>query len=511
NEVCELNFAGNSSVLFPEEKSFISHYEQCYLDTILTAISEDRYCSLPALVTSVDGIKVGITETGQSNYPGMFLKGTGSNSLRAIFPAVPLKTEQVNSTNEKIIEEANYIAKVNTPFALPWRCLLIARKDAELIENNIPFLLAEKCVLDDTGWIKAGKAAWEWYSVRNIYGVDFKSGINTDTYKYYIDFASANGIEYIVMDGGWSDNININQPIPSVKIKEIINYGKKKNVGVILWMFWYALLNDLNGYLDDYADWGAAGIKVDFMQRADQLMVNYYEQIASAAAKRKLLVDFHGAFKPNGLQRKYPNVLNFEGVNGGEKNKFNHKITPMHNVTLPFTRMLAGPMDYTPGAMKNETSKGFCVNYTIPMSQGTRCHQAGMYIMYESPLQTLCDNASHYLAEPKFTRFISQIPTTWDETIALSGKVKEYVVVARRNGDKWYIGGMTNWATRDMDLTLDFLDDGEWEIEFVADGINADRYPSDYKLSKEILKSKILKFSMASGGGYAAILKKADQ
>jgi alpha-glucosidase len=508
DEVCEFNFTRGCSVLFPEEKSFHSGYEHLYTDTLLAAIGEKQFCSLPALVSSADGVKIGITETGQSDYPGMFLKGTGKDALKAIFPKFPLKIEKLTYKSEKITETAPYIAKTSGSRALPWRCLMLAREDKQLIENNLPFVLAEKNVLEDVSWIKPGKVAWEWWSASNVFGVSFKSGINTETYKYYIDFASKYGLEYILMDGGWSDRIQLDKPSEGVDVEEIIRYGKEKKVGVILWMTEMSLINNLEKYLNKFVEWGAAGIKVDFLERADQLMVRYCEEIAAAAAKHKMLVDFHGVFKTNGLQRKYPNVLSFEGVYGGEMNKVSNKVTPGHNVTIPFTRMLAGPMDYTPGAMRNETAKGFCVNWNIPMSQGTRCHQAAMFIVYEAPLQMLCDNASLYQREPEYTRFIAQIPATWDETIALAGKVKEYLIVARKNGDNWYIGGMTNETARETEVDLGFLAEGNWKIEYVADGVNADRYPSDYVLNKEEMVNKMLKISMAPGGGYAAILKK---
>lgn len=510
DEVCRLNFVKGCSVLFPEEKSFNSGYERLYTDTLLAAISEKQFCSLPALVTTADGIKAGITETGQSDYPGMFLQGTGSDALKAIFPKVPLKIENLTYKSEKIIENAPYIAKTSGSKVLPWRCLMFAREDKQLIENNLPYILAEKNVLEDVSWIKPGKVAWEWWSASNVFGVNFKSGINTETYKYYIDFAAKYGIEYIIMDGGWSDRVQLDKPSEGVDVKEIIRYGKEKGVGVILWMTGMSLDNNMDKYLDIFAGWGAAGIKVDFLNRADQLIVRYYEEIAAATAKRKMLVEFHGAFKTNGLQRKYPNIVNFEGVYGGEMNKVSNKVTPAHNVTIPFTRMLAGPMDYTPGAMRNETAKGYSVNWNIPMSQGTRCQQAAMYVVYEAPLQMLCDNSSLYLREPEYTHFIAQIPVTWDETVALAGKAKEYLVVARKNGSNWYIGGMTDWTAREIEVDLSFIGEGNWEIEYVSDGINADRYPSDYGLHREKLGNNKLKISMAPGGGYSAILKKSN-
>lgn len=517
DEICRFNFTRGCSVLFPEEKNFQTGFEPHYTDTLLAAIGTKQFCSLPALVTTADGMKIGITETGQSRYPAMFLQGTERNSLKAIFPPFP-RTEWAKSSffynkevlKEKIIENESYIARVSGSITLPWRCLMLAREDVELIENNLPYILAEKKVIEDISWIKPGKAAWEWWSACNVFGVDFKSGINTDTYKYYIDFASEYGLEYIIMDGQWSEYIRIDKPSPNVDIERIISYGKEKNVRVILWVHWGALVKDLEKYLKIFSDWGAAGIKVDFLNRADQSMVSYFEDIAAVAAKNKLMVDFHGAFKANGLQRKYPNVVNFEGVYGGEMNKFTNKVTPGHNVTIPFTRMLAGPMDYTPGAMRNETEKGFNVNYSIPVSQGTRCHQAAMYVVYEAPLQMLCDNASLYRQEPEYTRFIAGVPVTWDETVGLAGRAKEYIVVARKNGDSWYIGAMTGWTAREVEVDLSFIGEGNWEMECVADGINADRFASDYILKKEKLKNKKLKISMAPGGGYAAVLRKIN-
>jgi alpha-glucosidase len=510
DEKCEFNFEKGCSVLFPEEKSFISHHEPLYIDTVLTAIRKDQFCDLPVLIAITDGLKLVVTETGQSDYPAMYLKGTGSNSLIATFPPVPSKIERIKDRfmSENILENSSYVAKTSASRALPWRCILLAREDKELIENNIPYILAERNVLQDVSWIKPGKVAWEWWSACNVYGVDFKSGINTETYKYYIDFASEYGLEYIIMDGRWSDYVNLDKPSPGVNVEEIISYGRKKGVGVILWAHWRPLVTNLEQYLDLFAKWGAVGLKVDFMIRSDQLMVNYYETIAAAAAKRKMLIDFHGAFKPNGLQRKYPNVLNLEGVLGSEHNKWSDLVTPVHNVTIPFIRMVAGPMDYTLGAMKNETAKGFKANNDTPMSQGTRCHQAGMFVVYEAPLQMLCDNATHYLREPEYTRFIAQIPTTWDETIALEGKVKKYIIVARKNGDNWYIGGMNDLTARDFEVDLSFIGGGDWNIEYVADGVNADRYPQDYILKKTKIEGKKLKISMAAGGGYAAILMK---
>ncbi len=510
NEVAGLNFNDGCSILFPEEVSLYSHYERAYVDTVLAGIGKGRFCSLPALVTTANGIKVGITETGQTNYPAMFLEGTGEDRLTALFPKVPVEIKMARDRTEDILNEAEYIAATKGSRAFPWRCLMIAREDKELVENALPFILAEENVLEDASWIKPGTVAWDWWNANNIYGVDFKAGVNTETYKYFIDFAARFGINYIILDEGWSNTTNLFEFMPGMDVHEIINYGKSKGVDVVLWVLWKPLYENLEATLDKFKEWGAVGIKVDFMQRADQLMVNYYEEIAKAAAEREFLVDFHGAFKPNGLQRKYPNVVNYEGLRGNEHHKWADYITPAHNLTLPFTRMLAGPMDYTPGAMINHDARGFKINFDSPMSQGTRAHQSSMYVLYESPLQMFCDTPSNYLKEPGYVEFMVKIPTTWDKTVALEGKIKEYLVVARKSGDNWYIGGMTDWTPREFEISLGFLEEGKWQIEYLADGINANRHLADYVIKKEMVSGKSLKISMASGGGYVAILKKVD-
>ena len=372
------------------------------------------------------------------------------------------------------------------------------------------YQLSSPQAIDETDWIKPGKVAWDWYNANNLRKVDFKSGLNTPTYKYYIDFASKYNLEYIILDEGWSQSTTeILTSNPDINLHEIIDYGKSKGVGVILWVLWKPLLSNLEEILNTYATWGVAGIKVDFMQRADQQMVNIFEEIAKVAAKNRLIVDFHGCFKPNGLQRTYPNVLTFEGVKGNENHKWSAQITPEHNLTLPFTRMVAGPMDYTPGAMRNANRKNFAPSFERPMSLGTRCHQLAMYIIYESPLQMLCDSPSEYLNEPEIPAFLSKIPTIWDQTIILDASVSEFILSARRSGNNWYIAAMTNHFSRNLDIVLDFLPDGEYNMEIMSDGINADRHAEDYRYEvKKVNNNTKMKIHLAAGGGFAAILTK---
>ncbi|MCF8364593.1 MAG: glycoside hydrolase family 97 catalytic domain-containing protein, partial [Bacteroidales bacterium] len=357
-------------------------------------------------------------------------------------------------------------------------------------------------------WIKPGKVAWDWFNALNIYGVDFESGLNTDTYKYYIDFASKFEIPYIILDEGWSDTEDLFSVNPDIDLPGLFSYAESKNVGIILWVVWNTLDRQLAEALEKFEAWGVKGIKVDFMQRDDQIMVNYYEKIAVEAANHHLIVDFHGSYKPTGLCRTYPNVITREGVHGLENNKWAESVTPEHNVTLPFTRMLAGPMDYTPGAMINCTEKQFKPIFSRPMSQGTRCHQLAMYVIYESPLQMLADSPSNYYKEPETMKFLKQIPVTWDETKVLDAKIGDYIIIARQKNNKWYLGAMTDWIPRDFEIDLSFLDDGEKQITIWKDGVNADKNPLDLKTVKStVVKNEKIKIQLASGGGWVAVIE----
>lgn len=500
-----LNFPKESNIWFPEEESFFSHNERYYLYETVSLISADRFCSLPALIETTDGLKILITESGLEDYPGMWLKGTGSNALRALFPGVALEEEQVRDRNVRVTRYADYLALTSGERTFPWRILGIADEDGQLITNQLTYLLADTCAIADPSWIKPGKVTWDWWNELNIYGVDFKSGINTQTYKYYIDFAAKYGLEYILIDEGWYELGNLTKVVPGLDMQEIVSYAESKNVGVILWVVWKTLEDQWDKAFDEFEAWGIKGIKVDFMQRDDQWMVNYYERVAKEAANRHLLVDFHGAFKPSGLRRKYPNVLTREGVNGLEQSKVSDKNTPGHNVTIPFIRMVAGPMDYTPGAMINATKENFRPVYSKPMSMGTRCHQLAMYVVYESPLQMLCDNPSNYLKEPECMEFLSSVPTVWDSTVVLTGKTGKYIAVARKSANEWFAGAMTDWNSRNLELDLSFLDDAKYSVEIWQDGVNAVRYASDYKKTGiSAAKGDKLSVKLAPGGGWVA-------
>jgi len=511
-EEVAFNFNENCQIYLPKENNpdLESHYEGDFKAMKLAEIAPETYGYLPLYVASPAGTKMVVTEADLYDYPNLFLFGTNGNSLTGQFPKVILesKPKPGSDRNDIIVKKADYHAKTTGNRSYPWRTVMISGSDKGLLENELVYKLSRPNVIKDTEWIKPGKVAWDWWNANNIYGVDFKSGLNTATYKYYIDFASEYGLEYIILDEGWSrSTTDLLASNKDLDLQELVKYATEKHVGVILWALWKPLDQQMDKILDRYVAWGIKGIKVDFMARADQYMVNFYDRTAEATAKRKLLLDLHGAYKPVGLNRKYPNVINYEGVRGMENNKWETTITPEHNTTLPFTRMVAGPMDYTPGAMLNTNKEEFYINFKSPMSRGTRAHQTSMYVIYDSPLQMLCDNPSNYKKEPVYTKYISRFPTVWDKTIALEGKIGEYVVIARKNGNNWYIGGMTNWDKRSFSIPLTFLDGKKYKVEILKDGINADKHAADYQLITEELKAgEMLTVDMAAGGGYTAIL-----
>lgn len=514
-ECAEFRFAEGSETLWPRETTpdFVSHCEASFVREPVTGADSVRYAFLPVWFTSPAGTRMVVTETDLEDYPCMFLRAEGGVPCAA-FPPVVLESrlKEGSDRNEEFVRTAPYIARTQGTRTFPWRLVTIDPDDRSLLENNLSYVLASPSVEGDASWVRPGKISWEWWHSLNLYGVDFRAGVNTQTYKYYIDFAARYGIEYILLDEGWSvSTLNIREPRPEVDLAELIRYGREKGVGVVLWTLWNPMKRDLEGILDTYRDWGVKGIKIDFMQRSDQEMVRFYEQIARAAFDRGLLVDFHGAFKPAGLQRKYPNVLTFEGVYGMEHDKCSTDISPVHDCTLPFTRMVAGPMDYTPGATRNATQADFAISWDNPMSQGTRAHQAALYVLFESPLQMLCDSPSNYLRTPEFTSFITAVPTVWDQTVALDASVGEYAAVARRNGAKWYIGAITDWTPRTLQAQLSFLGEGRYRMTVLEDGINADRIAHDFRVRTcEVTRNDTIDLPMAPGGGWAAIIEPAQ-
>jgi len=507
SEEVRFRFDRDHSVYFPVVDSFLSSFEKNYSYFQLSGITAEKMAFLPVLVDIAGGPKIAITEADLDDYPGLYVTGSadGAPALDGKFPAYPLKEEQKRDRTVTVTDRAAYIADTTGTRDFPWRVLAIARRDGELIENDIVYRLAKPPAFADTSWIRPGKVAWDWWNDLNLFGVDFEAGINTKTYMHYIDFASRHGIEYIILDEGWSDPADLTKTNPAVDLPALAAHAREKKVGLVLWCVWLTLDRQLQEALDLFAGWGVRGIKVDFMDRDDQKMVNFYKKVAAEAAKRKLIVDFHGAFKPTGLRREYPNVLTREGVLGLEYSKWSKQVTPEHDLLIPFIRMLAGPMDFTPGAMRNAAEKDFQPIFSEPMSQGTRCHQLAMFVVYESPFQMLCDSPSAYGREPAIMDFLSKVPTVWDETRALESKVGDFVAVARRNGEEWYVGAMTDWSPREIEIDFAFLRGGEYQAEIYADGVNAARYAGDFaKTSRAVTAGDRLKIRLAPGGGWAA-------
>lgn len=506
DEQFDLEFPEGSETWYPVEEGFFSSNERNYTHGKLDTLAIGTLASLPALFGNTTGNKVILMESGLHDYAGMWALKT-DNGISATFPRYPDQVQNIGDRLQDVITRKSYIAKTQGTRDFPWRILGIAEKDTDLLTNDLVYALAEETMID-TDWIKPGKVAWDWWNAWNIKGVDFESGPNTDTYKYYIDFASANGIEYVILDEGWyilGDLLHLNDEI---NVKELIRYGETKNVGIVLWVVWRTLDEQFEEALDAFVEWGAKGIKVDFMNRDDQWMVNYYERVAKAAAERELLVDFHGAYKPSGLRRKYPNVITREGVLGLEYNKWSADVTPTHNVTIPFIRMVPGPIDYTPGGMTNTQPGNFRISHFRPMVMGTRSAEIAKFIVYESPFQMMADTPTNYEDEQESTDFIAQIPTTWDETVPVAGKVGEYIAIARRHGENWYIGVMSNESSRNLSLPMNFLGNGAYNMEFIHDGVNADKHAEDYKKeTRGVRANSVIPVELAPSGGWAAIIK----
>ncbi|MCX6330404.1 MAG: glycoside hydrolase family 97 protein [Bacteroidia bacterium] len=504
NEITELQFPAKSYAWYPLEESFMSHNERIFIHSSLDTISDKHLASLPTLFVA-NGVNVLLTESDIDDYPGMWLRGAGSGKLIGIHPYYPEEEKLKGDRNLIVTKTKDYIASTKGTRTFPWRAFVIAGNDGQLIESDLIFKLAPPNKLTDTKWIKPGQVAWDWWNALNIYGVDFRAGINNDTYKYYIDFASKNGIEYIILDEGWYKSGTVLESIPAINIPELCKYAESKNVGMILWVVWKTFWDKIDDACALYEKWGVKGVKVDFMQRDDQKVVNFYHEAIQKTASHHLIIDFHGAYKPDGIGRTYPNALTREGVKGMENSKWSKDITPDHDITLAFTRMVAGPMDYTPGAMINMDRSNFNPQFTRPASQGTRVHQMALYVIYESPLQMLSDSPTNYMREQECTDFLVKIPVVWDELKVLDAKIGDYLLLARQSGKDWFIGALTDWSKREMEINMSFLPAGDYEMEIFQDGINADRHAQDYKHMKTSVKSgDKMKINLAPGGGWIA-------
>ena len=495
-----------------DDKPFAMAFQNYYDETLLSK-AKDKYAFLPVTVESGD-VKVTILESDLRSYPGMFLKAE-SNHLKAAFAKYPKKMAYYKWRGMSYVEETeDYIAKSTGARTYPWRVMAITEKDTEMPVSNLVFALATPNQIGDTSWIRPGKVAWDWWNDWNLKGVDFEAGINTRTYQYYIDFAAKNGIPYIVLDEGWYDSSkgDIMNPIPEIDLQGLIDYGRQKGVSIVLWTVFNVLDEHLTAACDKYTKMGIKGWKIDFLDRNDQTAVEMAERIAKTCAQYKLFVDYHGYFAPTGMNRTYPNILNYEGVFGMEEARWAKKDTdmPKYDVTFPFIRMMAGNVDFTPGALRNGTKENWVECYQNPVSMGTRCHQLACYVVHDSPFTMLCDAPTNYEREQDCVDIITSIPDIFDETRIIQGLIGNYIISARRYGSDWYVGGQTNWDEREVGFSLDFLSPGEsYQATIVCDGLNANHQAEDYMIQRKTLTSKDkLNIKMASGGGFLIKLMK---
>ena len=495
------------------ESQYYNSFENQYSYTPISEWNKDRLAFLPLMVEGPKGKKIVVTESDLFDYPGMYLYNKDSGKkLTADFAPYPKEVRQGGHNNLQLEVQNRhpYIARCIGNDKFPWRIVAVSEDDIQMADNDMVYRLARPAdPASNWSWVKPGKVAWDWWNDWNIKGVDFKSGINNDTYKYYIDFASENGIEYVILDEGWSVNgeADLFQVVPEINLTELVRYAANRNVGLILWAGYWAFDRDMEKVCKHYSSMGIKGFKVDFMDRDDQHMVQFHQRAAMTAAKYKMLVDFHGTYKPSGLNRTYPNVINYEGVHGLEQMKWSPENVDQvtYDVTVPYIRMMAGPMDYTQGAMRNASRGNYRPVNSEAMSQGTRCRQLAEYVVFESPLNMLCDSPSNYMEEKECLEFIAEIPTVWDETKGLCGEVGKYIAMARRSGSDWYVGAMTDWSDRGLTLDLSFLPEGNYTVVLYRDGVNADRVACDYR--KETINlpaDRQLKIKMAPGGGFAA-------
>lgn len=510
NEDVNINLPDSYQLHLQPAKDFTSNYETNYMHVESKEWrSSDEMSTLPILIDTKTGGKILISETNLIDYPCLFLKSNDANGMIAAFSGVALEEKQAGDRFMRITKEADYIAHTDGKREFPWRYFIITSDDRQLIESTLPVKLAPKCEIADTSWIRPGQVSWEWWNAASPYGddVNFVSGFNLETYKYYIDFASKHDIPYIIMDEGWAETVHDPyKPNPTVNVHELIKYGKEKNVGIILWLTWLCVENNMDLF-KTFAEWGVKGVKIDFMDRNDQWMINYYERVAKEAAKYNILVDFHGSITPKGLEYKYPNIISYEGVRGLEQMQ---GCQPDNTIYLPFMRNVVGAMDFTPGAMINMQPEVFGGRRPNSASVGTRAYQMALFVLFESGVQMLCDNPTLYYRNKECTDFITSVPVTWDETKALIALTGEVVVVAKRKGEKWYIGGITNGKDRELKLNLDFLDDDtSYQLTSFEDGINASRQAMDYKRrTRSVNKNTIIDVKMVRNGGWAAVIER---
>jgi alpha-glucosidase len=494
----------------PNMDRFHTSFEAVYKKQPLGDIADTMLTFAPVAISLSNNYRLAITDANLFDYPGMFLQKT-KTGLQGVFAPYPLQEKLMEGEFPQYVvsERAGYIARTNGTRAFPWRTVLVARNDIELPSNDIIYLLGDASKITDFSWIKYGKGTDEWITGINLFDVPFVAGLNTASYKYYIDFAKKFGFDQVMLDAGWSDTKDLFRINPAIDMDELLRYAKSRGIRLMLWTLCATLDKQLDSALQQFNNWGISSIMTDFMDRDDQKIVNFYHRVAKACADHKISIMFHGAYAPKGFNRTWPNVLTHEGVLGSEWNIWSDLPTPDHDVTIAYTRMLAGPLDYEPGLLQNAQKDQFRPVAKNPMSQGTRCHQLAMFIVYDSPLQIFSGNISQGLKEPAFMELLGSIPTTWDETKIVQGKIGEFIITARRHGNDWFIGGLNNTVARDVSLSLDFIPGGTYEGTICKDGVNANSYGADYSISEmEVQAGELLKISMAMGGGFMVKLSK---
>jgi len=511
-EIAMFRFTNTGTVYWPEVQKrddcdiYHTSFEEPYKILPINEIKSTSMAFSPVLINA-GNTKILLTESDLLDYPGMFFKGSSAKAVTGEFAAYPEKeVVQGGEFKQWVVKSRKpYIAKTKGARTFPWRVIGISQHDKDLLMNDMVYRLASPPAQKDWSWVKPGISTEEWINGINLHGIDFKAGYNTASYKYYIDFAADVGLDYVMLDAGWSDPDDLFKITPGMDLKEIASYAKSKNIKLVMWTLAMTLDRQLEDALKMFSELNVAVVMTDFMDRDDQKMVNFYSRIAEATARYKMMTMFHGAFKSAGFERTWPNAVTREGVIGTEYNIWSDKANPEHDLLIPFIRMSSGVMDYEPGLMSNANKESFKSSRDHVMSQGTRAHQLAMFIVYESPLQLFCGNPSDAWKEKDFMKFLASFPTTWDETVILDAKLGDYILLARRKGTDWFIGALGDWSPHDFEVDLSFLGDGEFAVTTVADGINSGKYPSDYKISKlQLSKKDTLKVQMAPAGGYVA-------
>ncbi|MEJ2902383.1 glycoside hydrolase family 97 protein [Pedobacter panaciterrae] len=516
-EKADFNINGKPAAILQETDNYTS-WEGPYIKyPSIAEISNGKRATTPALFDDKsNGIKVVIAESDLFGYPGMYIKKQGDQYI-GDWAKFPTKTVMGSWGDfvSVVKERGDYLAKTDGSRSFPWRVIIATDNDKDLLNNHLVTKLARPSEIKDTSWIKSGKAAWEWWHDAMLPGASIPSGManrNTDLYNYYVDFAAANKLEYMMIDAGWSNNYDLTKVNPKLDVQGVIKRAREKKVGVFLWCVASTLLKDLNKNLDFLNSIGAAGIKVDFFDRDDQEAIQWIELIAKEAAKRKLMIDFHGCSKPTGLEKTYPNIVNYEAVRGAESDKWDNTIDPDHHLIIPFVRMLAGPFDYTPGAMRNKTKAEFKpIDPGLPSGQGTRCHELAMYVIYDQPLGMLADSPTEYEKAPDIMKYLSAVPTVADETKVIDAKLAEYAVMAKRKGDNWYVGAMTNWTPRNLKLNFSFLKPGvSYTAQIYTDTKDSNVNATQYELKTISVNSNTtIDLKLSSGGGAAIMIEKS--